>query len=189
MRRSVGGYGQTVARMSLSRRIRSSSPSTVTSVPEYLPYSTRSPFLTSGLIRSPLSATLPGPTATTFPSCGFSLAVSGMMMPPFFCSFSSRGFTTTRSASGFSFTVMSDFLLIEFENGSSVARDTAGTHCRRVLTTYCLGPPPSTLSGIAYVTMTGNGGSEGDCKQRLGQCAALPLWQDPAADAPIGQAV
>ena len=29
-----------------------------------------------------MSFSVPGPTAMTSPSCGFSLAVSGMMMPP-----------------------------------------------------------------------------------------------------------
>jgi hypothetical protein len=37
------------------------------------------------------------------PSCGFSLAVSGMMMPPRLVSFSSVDFTRTRSPNGFSF--------------------------------------------------------------------------------------
>ena len=40
-----------------------------------------SPFLTSGLIFSPLSLVSPGPTATTSPSWGFSFAVSGIYIP------------------------------------------------------------------------------------------------------------
>ena len=41
------------------------------------------------LTRLPSSLTLPVPTAMTLPCCGFSLAVSGMMIPPTFCSPSS----------------------------------------------------------------------------------------------------
>jgi hypothetical protein len=33
-------------------------------------------------IRLPSSPIFPGPAATTLPSCGFSFAVSGMMIPP-----------------------------------------------------------------------------------------------------------
>ena len=68
-------------RMSSSRRMRCSSPSIFTSVPEYLPKRTRSPAFTSSLRTVPSSRTLPLPTAMTSPSIGFSLAVSGMMMP------------------------------------------------------------------------------------------------------------
>src|ERR687898_686785 len=42
---------------------------------------TTSPTETSSGTRLPLSSTRPGPTATTVPSCGFSLAVSGMTRP------------------------------------------------------------------------------------------------------------
>ena len=35
-------------------------------------------------MRPPSSLTLPLPTATTLPCCGFSLAESGMMIPPIF---------------------------------------------------------------------------------------------------------
>ncbi len=42
--------------------------------------------------------------ATTLPSCGFSFAVSGIMMPPFFTSVSSIGCTSTRSPSGLTLT-------------------------------------------------------------------------------------
>jgi hypothetical protein len=52
----------------------------VTSLPEYLLNSTRSPF-TSAAAGSVVGA-LPRPTAITLPSWGFSLAVSGMMIPP-----------------------------------------------------------------------------------------------------------
>jgi hypothetical protein len=63
----------------------------VYSVAAYFPKITRSPFFTSGAILSPVLVRRPGPTATTSPCWGFSLAVSGMMMPPFFCSGSSIG--------------------------------------------------------------------------------------------------
>ncbi len=59
-----------------------STPSILISVPAYLEKRIRSPFFTSMAMRLPSSPTLPGPTATTLPSCGFSLAVSGMMIPP-----------------------------------------------------------------------------------------------------------
>src|SRR5262249_30636323 len=68
--------------MSDSFMIRSSSPSSLTSVPDHLPNSTRLPGLISIGINLPLSSRPPGPTAMTSPSCGFSLAVSGMMIPP-----------------------------------------------------------------------------------------------------------
>ena len=48
----------------------------------------------------PLSNTLPVPTATTSPLVGFSLALSGMTMPPADSSSASIGLTTTRSCSG-----------------------------------------------------------------------------------------
>ena len=45
----------------------------------------------------PFSARVPVPTATTSPSCGFSLAVSGMMIPPADFSSASTRRTSTRS--------------------------------------------------------------------------------------------
>jgi hypothetical protein len=45
----------------------------------------------------PLSSRPPGPTAMTSPSCGFSFAVSGMMMPPLLFSSASIRLMTTRS--------------------------------------------------------------------------------------------
>ena len=42
----------------------------------------------------------PGPTAMTSPSCGFSLAVSGMMMPPFVLSSPSMRRMTMRATPG-----------------------------------------------------------------------------------------
>src|SRR5690606_16030136 len=88
-----------------SRRIRYCVSSSVTSVPLYFPYSTLSPTFSSGSIRFPSSVSFPGPIATTSPCCGFSFAVSGMYSPPRICSASSRGLTTTRSASGWTVTL------------------------------------------------------------------------------------
>src|SRR6266576_4925839 len=66
---------------------------------------TLSPFFTVKSTFLPLSSILPVPRATTLPSCGFSFAVSGMMIPPFFTSCSSIGCTSTRSPSGLTLTV------------------------------------------------------------------------------------
>ena len=68
--------------MSLSFMMRSSAPSILTSVPDHLPNRTRSPFFKSMATILPSSPRAPGPTAMTSPYCGFSAAVSGMMMPP-----------------------------------------------------------------------------------------------------------
>src|SRR5262249_46573276 len=70
----------------------------------YFEISTLSPFFTVKSTFFPLSSILPVPKATTFPSCGFSLAVSGMMIPPFFTSCSSSGCTSTRSPRGLTLT-------------------------------------------------------------------------------------
>ena len=48
----------------------------------------------------PSFETAPGPAATTSPSAGFSLAESGMMMPPLVFSSSATRLTSTRSWSG-----------------------------------------------------------------------------------------
>src|SRR3978361_161154 len=97
--------------MSDSFMIRSSSPSSFTSVPDHLPNRMRSPALTSRATIWPASLREPGPTAMTSPSIGFSWAVSGMMMPPrvFSSAFSRR--TTTRSWRGRNF--MDWFLISE----------------------------------------------------------------------------
>ena len=87
-------------RMSLSFMISRSSPSILTSVPDHLPNRMRSPTFTSSAMSLPLSSRAPGPTAMTSPSCGFSLAVSGMMIPPLVLDSSSTRFTSTRSPSG-----------------------------------------------------------------------------------------
>src|SRR5215213_29641 len=61
---------------------------------------TLSPTLTSSGTRLPLSSTRPGPTARTSPSCGFSLAVSGMTRPEAVVCSASRVLTRIRSSSG-----------------------------------------------------------------------------------------
>src|SRR5713101_3736967 len=89
--------------MSASFMIMRSSPSSLTSVPDHFPNSTRSPVLTSSACSLPSSSRTPGPTATTSPSIGFSCAVSGMKMPPaLFVSGSTRRIRT-RSCNGRSF--------------------------------------------------------------------------------------
>src|SRR5882724_13438934 len=93
-------------RTSSSRKIRCSSPSSLTSVPEYLPNRMRSPALTSSLRTVPSSWTLPLPTAMTSPSTGFSLAESGMMIPPLVFSSSLTRLTIKRSCSGRIFVAM-----------------------------------------------------------------------------------
>src|SRR5262249_30259558 len=69
------GLPSTMPMMSLSFMMMSSSPSSLTSVPDHLPNSTRSPALTSSGWSLPSSPRAPGPTAITSPSIGFSLAV------------------------------------------------------------------------------------------------------------------
>ena len=66
--------------MSDSRMIRSSSPSSLTSLPDHLPKRMMSPSLTSSGATSPLSFLEPAPAATTMPCCGFSCAVSGRII-------------------------------------------------------------------------------------------------------------
>src|SRR2546425_67345 len=73
----------TTPRMSSSRTMRCSSPSSSTSEPEYLPNRMVSPTFTPTGISLPSSFTLPLPTATILPCSGFCFAVSGMMIPPF----------------------------------------------------------------------------------------------------------
>ena len=92
------------ARTSSSRRIRTSSPSILMSVPGVLAEEDPVADLdVEGRACVPFSRSLPLPTAMTSPSCGFSLAVSGMMMPPFAVAFSSMRRTTSRSCSGRTF--------------------------------------------------------------------------------------
>src|ERR1051325_1977607 len=101
-----------IPRISSSRIINSSSPLTFISEPPYLPNRTRSPALTSRGWRDPSSLYLPRPAAITSPSCDFSFAESGMMMPPRSCSPSSMRFTITRSCSGWIFVVITSFNLL-----------------------------------------------------------------------------
>src|SRR5262249_20320232 len=79
-------YFSRTASTSSSRRIKCSSSSILISVPAYFPMRMRSPFFTSSGSCLPSSLSFPLPTATTSASIGFSLAVSGMMIPPFLTS-------------------------------------------------------------------------------------------------------
>src|SRR5690606_33495950 len=96
----IAGRQARVAKMSSSRTTRYSTPSSLTSVPEYLPNRTLSPTFTFGARRLPLSSALPSPTATTSPLIGFSVAESGITMPPADIFSSSMRLMTTRSYSG-----------------------------------------------------------------------------------------
>src|SRR6266850_171569 len=78
-------------------------PSSLTSLPDHLPNSTRSPTLRSIGMSLPASSRPPGPTERISPCEGFSLALSGMMMPPAVLSSASMRLTTTRSWSGRNF--------------------------------------------------------------------------------------
>src|SRR5215472_15452034 len=93
----------TTPMMSLSFATTKSSPSILISVPDHFPNSTRSPTLTSSGCSLPSSPREPGPAAMTSPSIGFSLAVSGMMMPPLVFSSSSMRRMRTRSCNGRNF--------------------------------------------------------------------------------------
>src|SRR5262249_18466897 len=94
----------TTPMMSLSFATTKSSPSILISVPDHFPNSTRSPTLTSSGSSLPSSPRMPGPAAMTSPSIGFSLAVSGMIMPPAVFSSSSMRRMRTRSCNGRNFT-------------------------------------------------------------------------------------
>src|SRR6516162_9148603 len=100
-------YFTIFARISVSRRILISRPSTSMSLPAYLPNRTSSPLTTLSVARSPLSRSLPGPVATTRPRCGFCFAVSGSRIPPAVFSSASSGSTTTRSSRGRIFRLVS----------------------------------------------------------------------------------
>src|SRR3984957_14481827 len=81
------GYQAITPMMSDSFMIRSSWASSLTSVPDHLPNSTMSPTLRSIGISLPASSRPQGPIAMISPCDGFSLAVSGIMIPPGdFCS-------------------------------------------------------------------------------------------------------
>src|SRR5882672_3955179 len=109
----VDRYSST-ARTSSELRILNSFPSSLISVPPYLATSTRSPFFISKGTFLPLSSVLPVPRATIRLSMGFSLAVSGIIIPPFWSSFSSTASTRIRSPMGltFSFIICYFFFLI-----------------------------------------------------------------------------
>src|SRR5215469_14311634 len=97
----VLAYFSMTASTSRAESTRYSSPAYFTSVPPYLLYSTTSPTLTSmGTRLVPASSNRPGPTAMTSPSCGFSLAVSGITSPDAVVCSASSGRTTIRSSSG-----------------------------------------------------------------------------------------
>src|SRR5690606_31739814 len=83
-----------------------SSPSTLmVLLPLYGPNTTLSPTFTASGRTSPLSRTLPVPTATTSPWFGFSAAEPGSTMPPAVLVSSSLRRITTRSCRGRSFIV------------------------------------------------------------------------------------
>src|SRR5712671_4875651 len=94
------------ARTSSELRLLNSLPSSLISVPPYLVTSTRSPFFISKGTFLPLSSVLPVPSATIRLSMGFSLAVSGIIIPPFLSSFSSTASTRIRSPMGLTFSVI-----------------------------------------------------------------------------------
>src|SRR5689334_21938210 len=112
--------------MSSELRILYSLPSSLSSVPPYLVTSTRSPFLTSNGTFFPLSSVLPVPRATTRLSIGFSLAVSGIMIPPFLTSFSSTGSTRIRSPRGLTFSAIVWFVSVGFDVNQNPAALTEG---------------------------------------------------------------
>src|SRR5215212_5944743 len=140
--------------------MRSSSPPSRTSVPDHLPNRMRSPAFTSSGRSSPLSFGVPGPTAITSPSCGFSLAVSGTMMPPAVLSSASTRRTRTRSCRGRSF----------------MPRSSPGS-CRGSFTTR---GPPSGEGDAARPRLGGLG-------QGQRQHAVLQPRLDPLAVDPVGQ--
>ena len=69
--------------------------------------STRSPTLTWKAARLPVSNGLPSPMARILPCFGFSLAVSGRMIPPAVLASASKRSTTILSFSGISFIIVS----------------------------------------------------------------------------------
>jgi hypothetical protein len=76
-------------------------------VPAYLPYNTVSPtFKVTGL------SLVPGPTATTVPLCGFSFAVSGIIIPEEVFVSAAAGSTRTRSAMGLMFRLLIMILIL-----------------------------------------------------------------------------
>src|SRR6266851_8052651 len=117
--------------MSDSFMIIRSSPSSLISVPDHLPKSTRSPGLTSSGCSVPSSPRAPGPTATTSPSISFSLAVSGMMMPPAVFASCSMRQIRTRSCNGRNFI---ETLLVPASEARALA--VSGRECQRANSTW-----------------------------------------------------
>jgi hypothetical protein len=64
------------------------------------------------------SSFVPGPVATTVPFCGFSFAVSGIMIPEAVVVSAANGSITTRSAKGLMLIVLM-FCVYSFERNSS----------------------------------------------------------------------
>src|SRR5262249_13848830 len=89
---------------------------------------TSSPTATARGLRLPSSRSLPGPTASTRPRCGFSRAVSGSRMPPAVFSSASRGSTTTRSSNGRIFSLLAMSLSSRGLLGLHHAHATHATH-------------------------------------------------------------
>src|SRR5713101_9483090 len=90
-------------RTSSSFIIRNSSPSILISVPAYLANRMRFPSFTARGNTLPSSLLLPLPTEMTSPSCGLSLALSGMRIPPRVVAASSTRRTRMRSCRGVNF--------------------------------------------------------------------------------------
>src|SRR5271166_1923720 len=95
--------GRSKGRLSLNNLSSFRGPPHLTSVPDHLPNRIRSPSFTSRGTSWPCSLRVPGPTASTFPSIGFSCAVSGMMIPPVVFSSAFTRRITTRSCKGRNF--------------------------------------------------------------------------------------
>jgi len=85
------------------------SPSSLDLRPDHLPNQMWSVGLTSRATGLPLLSRAPAPTAITWPSCYFSLAVSGVIIPRLVFSSASIRLTTTRSCYGRNF-INSSFL-------------------------------------------------------------------------------
>src|SRR5438309_1502470 len=107
-------------------------------VPAYLPNRMRSPSFTAKGKTLPSSLVLPRPTETTSPSCGLSLAESGMMMPPRVVVASSTRRTRMRSCNGVNLAIIVLTPFINCGLSGFKCRETKGTtvvstHVYRVL--------------------------------------------------------
>src|ERR1700730_1377424 len=104
-------------RTSSSFIIRKSSPSILISVPAYLANRMWSPSFTARGNTLPSSLLLPLPTEMTSPSCGLSLALSGMRIPPRVVPASSTRRTRMRSCSGVNFVaILADSLSFRIQS-------------------------------------------------------------------------